>query len=270
MDIKKILTFILILIVIVSCEENDESSLFEDVPVIEAYLQANNIFEMTVERQIPFADEVDYSSDDIDNLDITITCDDGEFTLTPVGDGKYVDSSLIISTGTQYVLSFTFNDQEVSAITQIPSVPDSTEQSVTTINIEQMDDETMFQGGIDMPDPVEIEWYNDDESYYLVVVENIEDDPESIVELDDDDDRPEMQFRNEPTQGSGVSIQARSFSYYGTHRIVLYHLNADYATLYDDEETTSQNLTTPITSIENGVGIFTGANSDTLWLEVYE
>jgi hypothetical protein len=60
------------------------------------------------------------------------------------------------------------------------------------------------------------------------------------------------------------------FQYYGTHRIILYHVLPDYATLYDSNSTSSQNLSNPSTSILNGYGIFTGLNSDTLFVEVTE
>jgi hypothetical protein len=50
--------------------------------------------------------------------------------------------------------------------------------------------------------------------------------------------------------------------------LILYHLNADYAALYNDTGNSSQNLTNPTTNIENGLGIFTGINADTLLLNV--
>lgn len=61
-----------------------------------------------------------------------------------------------------------------------------------------------------------------------------------------------------------------SFSYYGTHQIILFKLNSEYAALYENSGTTSQSLTVPPTSIVNGYGIFTGINSDTLYIEVVE
>jgi hypothetical protein len=44
----------------------------------------------------------------------------------------------------------------------------------------------------------------------------------------------------------------------------------DYASLYSENSTSSQNLTNPSTSIVNGYGIFTGLNADTLYLNVLE
>jgi hypothetical protein len=75
-------------------------------------------------------------------------------------------------------------------------------------------------------------------------------------------------FRNEPTQSNQYEIQFMNFQYLGKHRLILYHLNADYSELYKDNGNSSQNLTNPITNIENGLGIFTGLNADTLLLNV--
>jgi len=38
--------------------------------------------------------------------------------------------------------------------------------------------------------------------------------------------------------------------------------------LYEDQETSSQNFSTPISGINNGFGIFTGMSSDELLLEI--
>jgi hypothetical protein len=40
------------------------------------------------------------------------------------------------------------------------------------------------------------------------------------------------------------------------------------AALYSDNSNSSQNLSNPTTNITNGLGIFTGISSDTLYLQV--
>ena len=84
---------------------------------------------------------------------------------------------------------------------------------------------------------LKISWSNPDSSNYIVVVENIEENPEPILT---GDQPPPSLFLNKPTQGSTYEIPLGSFSYYGTHRILLYHVNPDYALLYEDQETSSQ------------------------------
>ncbi|MEN8230029.1 MAG: hypothetical protein ABFS38_17850, partial [Bacteroidota bacterium] len=105
------------------------------------------------------------------------------------------------------------------------------------------------------------------QSYHIVLVENIETDPVPIRSFGDSE-APAPFFRNEPTQGDSYEINPRSFIYFGTHRLVLFQVNPEYAVLYDERDNSSQNLTDPSTTITNGYGIFTGMSSDTLWIEV--
>jgi hypothetical protein len=97
------------------------------------------------------------------------------------------------------------------------------------------------------------------------VIENIESNPEAINE---GTETPARIFRNQPTQSNSYEIRAMLFNYYGKHHLKLYHINPDYAVLYDTGSNSSQNLFSPATNISNGVGIFTGMAGKTLGLAV--
>jgi hypothetical protein len=120
-----------------------------------------------------------------------------------------------------------------------------------------------------MPDPVTLTWDNEDDSYYIVVIENMESTLDPIRDFGDDTP-PGNIFRKPPTTSSGLQLRPQEFQYFGKHRLILYHVLPDYASLYSEKTTSSQNLTNPSTSIMNGYGIFTGLNSDTLYLKVNE
>lgn len=250
----------------VACEKS-ETSEFTDSPIIEAYLEPGNFLTVKISRQIPFSEHVQYSGDDINNLMLTVTYDGGTHMLTPLGDGVYIDSSIVVTEGANYSISFQFNSKFVSAYTYIPSKPQNMTQSATEITIEKVDTSTFPPVQTSMPEPIEINWTNTDGSYYLILVENIESTLEPIRDFGDNAP-PGNRFRKSPTNLGMEEIQAMEFQYYGTHRIILYHVLPDYATLYDDNSTSSQNLSNPSSSIVNGYGIFTGLNSDTLYVEV--
>jgi len=259
-------TSILVSLLILGCVKDENSSYFEDVPVIEGYLLANDIINLKISRQVPFLEGVEYSNEDINSLNIKVSNNNNIYSLSPIGDGRYVDSTLTIEDGKKYDLNFIFNDKEVSASTIIPDKPLNLSQSVSEMIIRRVNPLNGLGAGFgDLPDPVEISWSNPDSSNYIVVVENIEENPEPILI---GDQPPPVLFLNRPTQGSTHEIPFRSFSYYGTHRIILYHINPDYALLYEDQETSSQNFSTPISGINNGFGIFTGMSSDELLLEI--
>lgn len=245
-------------LLISSCEKQESAPVFEDIPVIEAYLHAGKNFELKVSRQIPFSSESDFSDDNLNQLSIIVNTQNQNYQLLSFGNGVYQSEALIIDSDTEYKVAFSYNNKNVEAITNIPAKPSSFNISTNEITIKTGTFPPV------MPDPIEVSWHNDDKSYYLIVVENIETDPEPINE----NGGGGMTFRNEPTQSNNYQINSRSFAYNGTHRIILFHLNPDYAKLYDDSGNSSQSLTNPNSSIQNGFGIFTGINSDTLYLEV--
>jgi hypothetical protein len=269
----KILTKIIGIVTVVSslysCEKESTAS-FTDFPIIEGYLEVDSQFTVTISRQIPFDDVVEYSADDINNLSISVELNQQSYRLEPLGEGKYINKTLIVAEGDNYDLAFTFNDKNVTAYTNIPSKPINYIQSATTMYIEKVDITTGPPTGQPVqPDPIELNWTNNDNSFYLILVENLETTLDPIRDFGDRTP-PGNRFRKIPTTSNFDQIRSNEFQYFGTHRVILYHVLADYATLYDENSTSSQNISNPSTSIVNGYGIFTGLNSDTLYVNVIE
>jgi hypothetical protein len=268
----KLLFVVLFLIAgLTSCVERNNSE-FTDTPVIESYLKPGDFLNLNITRQIPFSSTVTFSGDDINNLIITVTYNEAEHILTPLGEGRYIDNTLIVTEGERYDLSFTYNLKNVTAYTEVPAKPVNFEQSATSISVMRMDSASVPTGGggmWQMPESLELTWDNDDGSYYIVVIENMEETLDPVRDFGDDD-APDFRFRKAPTTSAGLTMRPQEFQYFGHHRIILYHVLPDYASLYDENTTSSLNLTNPSTSIMNGYGIFTGLNSDTLFLFVDE
>jgi hypothetical protein len=264
-----------VLLTLISCSNNDKLE-FNDVPVVESYLTSNKPVSLQISRKTAYDENVALSADDINALQVKIKYDNQTRIIPPSGNGLYTDSNFIPREGTTYQLEFTFNSKTVTSSTQIPSKPVNYEQSVSSIEIQGITVGGGFGGGPggvrpQMPDPVKLTWTNDDAGYYMVVIENIETAPIAINDFGgSEEDAPRRVFRNEPTQSNQYEIAAMNFQYYGRHRLILFHLNAEYAALYNNNGTTSQNLTNPVTNVDNGLGIFTGINADTLMIDVTE
>lgn len=248
-------------------EENNE---FTDSPIIESYLQTGQYLTVKISRQIPFSLDVNYSSDDINNLALKVLYNNSTHNLEPLGNGKYIDSSIIVSEGSSYNLNFEFNSKNVTAYTYVPLKPLNVALSTTVMVIEKVD----LSSGTPtspptIPDPITLTWSNSDASYYLITVENLE---TTLVAIRDFGDKtpPGNIFKKSPTNSTAEVISSREFQYYGRHRIIIYHVLPDYAALYNANSTSSQNLTNPSTSIVNGYGIFTGLNSDTVFVQINE
>jgi len=255
-----------------SCTDRDNTE-FTDIPIVEGYLRPGDYLRLTVSRQIPFSSNVTYSSDDINALNITITNKGIGYVFTALGNGKYIDSSLVVSAGERYDLLFTFNSKSVSAYTTIPSKPVGFTESDNSISVMRMDSTSTPTGGggmWTMPTPITLTWTNSDESYYIVVAENMESKLDPVRSFGVNDTIPLGRFNKSPTTSSGLEMRAQEFTYFGRHRLILYHVLPDYASLYEKNSASSLNLTNPSTSITNGYGIFTGLNADTLFLTVKE
>jgi hypothetical protein len=270
MKINIIILNLLMVPVLLACGKRDNSE-FTDTPIIESYLRPGDDFNLKVSRQIPFTPDVRYSEDDIDSLLIKVTNNDNTYILTPAGEGKYIDSSLVVREGETYDLSFTFNLRNVMAYTHIPIKPENFDQSDLSMSIDRMNSTSGPPSGGpgEMPEPVSLTWKNDDDSYYIVVIENMEATLDPIRDFGDNGP-PGTIFKKPPTTSSGLQLRPQEFQYFGKHRLILYHVLPDYASLYSENSTSSQNLTNPSTSIMNGYGIFTGLNSDTLYFTVNE
>ncbi len=273
MNLKLISTGILFF-TLIGCDKEEQIA-FTDSPVIEGYEHPGEVFSVKISRQVPFEEEASFSADDLEALTISVYSKlfSQTYVLKSIGEGVYVDSALIVTPGDEYTLTFDYNGKTISAYTYVPLPPQNFTQSVTSIQIEKIEigsGPPSGGGGIGtQADPIEFTWDNLDDSYYLIIVENIESDPEPTVDFGDEDP-PSFSFRKTPTSSNSEFIQTREFQYYGTHRIILYHVLADYAALYDESNNSSLNLTNASGSITNGYGIFTAMNSDTLYVEVHD
>ncbi len=266
---KPRIALVSVLLVLTTACSDDSGSAFTDFPVVEAYLLPGDSVAVKISRQLPFSTDVVYSADDIENLSVSLTIQGSAMLLTPGDSGWYYGYRPGLSEGDSLRLSFTFDERPVTAFTYIPSKPSNLAQTASKMYVPRMDS-TSGPGSMgSMSDPVSITWDNEDASYYMVVVENIEETPDPIRDFGDEEP-PGNRFRKSPTTSATEMIRPFDFEYFGRHRVIVFHVLPDYATLYEQSTNSSLNLRNPSTSITNGYGIFTGLNSDTLFINVIE
>ncbi len=199
-----------------------------------------------------------------------IDTDSGSHQFTNTGNGIYQDSTLIIMPEIGYTLHFKYRGKIVKASTIVPSLPKDFTQSSTELSLTKIESTTTFTpGSFQMNDPIDINWVNTDQSYYMIVVENTDNQPELIRDTTSARFRV-ANFRNEPAIIDQYQIRDMQFQYFGNYTITLFHLNEDYAALYSSNSSSSQNLTNPTSNITNGLGIFTGISTDTLLFKVHK
>lgn len=242
-----------------SCEKIDLQTADPNVAVVESYINPGNEIQVKIKKQIVF-DGDDAGGGFIENLDVRIQNNGVWENLIYKYDSIYILENTEVEAGDVYEIAFEYNEKTITAETTIPNRPEDFESSSSTIYITQMGP------GSEPSEPEQLTWTNPDLDYHMVVVESIDEDAELI--FDTDDEHPPRAFRNAPVQNDEQELSPRSFTYYGRHRVILYRLNPEYAALYEDLGSSSLDLVAPPSNIENGLGIFTGINADTLYVNV--
>lgn len=257
-----------------ACEEESISTIDTETPVVTSYLYAGQSLDsLHVSLSFSYA-RVDTTLITLNDLDITILANDQSYPLFNIGEGYYNNPGLMIEDGKNYELSFDYDGENISSSTFVPEKREAT-LSNTTLELEKITNTGGFPGGgggFTEVDPIEITWTNTENEYYYVLIENMEENPEYVndflAEMEGNFGR-RFSLITEPRITDFHSINPRrEITQFGTHRVIVFRVTPEYAALYETSGTSSQSITEPPSNIENGLGIFTGVSSDTLFFEV--
>ena len=246
-------------------------------PIVEAYLIPNKPIAIKVKKEILYTENVVNKETLIPNLAIKVTGDGQTYLLKPYSglDSLYrSDANVKLKVGVTYSLSFDYNGKTVSASTIIPTKPVGLKSDITSIVRTRQVITSGFGRDVDGNIDVNLTWTNTKGEYHFVVAENIEPKLDLVVTLPTSSTTAfnnfNSRFRSQPVQGIETRLRSQQFQYFGQYNVILLKVNPDYAALYNAEGATSQNISTPPTTITNGLGIFTGVNADTLRFQVKE
>jgi hypothetical protein len=268
----KSIYYILIIIIGLfnACAYDGQDDKIAPKPVVEGYLAPDTPISIKVTREISYSSGTAAKQEPIEGLNITISNNGKIYALKSVGKGVYMaDKSVKVKAGQSYDLAFDYDGKKVAATTTIPTRPQNFKQEFESISRTKLDlgsGGPPSGGGFDVDKEMKYTWTNPDNSYHLIVADTLENKPEAVIVfpkgISEKDILSRLQI--EPSQGTESKLMALQFRYFGKYRIVLYKINPDYALLYKTNNTSSQNISTPPSSITNGLGIFTGVNADTL------
>jgi len=252
-----------------ACEQESNSALVTVTPVVEAYLFAGNPMDSIKITQSNSYASTDTTVTTLDDLQVSISDGTNSYSLTPIGNGFYQNLEVQVEENRNYTLEFTHENEQISAETYVP-VKKEVSISATEISMEKIVQGSFPNFG-DIPDPVELTWNNSEGDYYYVLVENLEKNPEPTNEFFASDEFQNRGFRfiSEPQIMDFYSINPRrEIQQFGRHRIIVFRVNPEYALLYESSGNTSTTITQPPSNVVNGLGIFTGVSSDTVFLQV--
>jgi hypothetical protein len=238
----------------------------DNIAVVESYLYAgDSLIRVNISKPLPFSSDTNEVKEYIPGLTLQIN----GTTLTESEPGHYLLSlgKNGVQPGTAFTLKFRYADDTVSSSTDIPEIPINFAMSASVLYTNRITSSSGFVPG-PMED-IDLTWYNEDESYFYVSIEYLEDSLDYINYNMADLDLSRIQGIN-PINSAGTRLGIRNLNFFGKYRVVLFKVNQEFVDLYQHLTSNSNNLTNPVTAIKNGYGIFTGMSSDTLSLEVKE
>jgi hypothetical protein len=258
-----------------ACEKDANTIPGGAKPVIEGYLVPNQPITIKVKKEIAYNEDLSNKETFLKDLSIKVSGDGQTYLLKPFQDTLYKsDANVKLKVGVTYSLSFDYNGKTISASTTIPTKPTGLKSDLTSIVRTRQVITTGFGRSVDENVDVTLSWTNPNNEYHFVIADNIEPALDLIVTLPTTSTSSfrdfNRRFRSQPVQGTDTRLRSQQFQYFGKYNIVLLKVNPDYVALYNNTGTTSQNISTPPTTITNGLGIFTGINADTLKFQVKE
>ncbi|MET1056124.1 MAG: DUF4249 family protein [Pedobacter sp.] len=251
-------SIVVLLFLAAACKKDSSSADYSTLPVVEGYLMPNKMVEVKVSLQKALVDTNAYG---VAVSGLTLTISDGSSTKTLTEDkaGHYVLNDLTyIKTNGSYTLAFSYNNLPVSATTVIPGKPSGIVTSADTVVIPKMtfgSTETAFV-------PVYIGWNNPTSANHIVVFRYMETFKSLISSRFNSDTISSVEVN--AVKAANFELTARTFKYYGNYKVIVTRVNQEYLDMLNNTSTSSQNLTNAPTNVTNGLGIFTGMQSDTL------
>jgi len=240
----------------------------ESTAIVESYICAGDtIITIKLTKLLPFSDDTSEATEYISGQHLQIN----GYDLTETGTGIYTLSlgENRIQPGETYSLKFGYFNDTVSSATTIPEKPEDFALSENYVYADRISSSGFVPGGSGPMDDIDLKWTNDDGSYYYVLIEYLESTPDYINYNMADADVSTVQSIA-PMSSSGTRIGMRNLYFFGSYRVVLFKVNKDFVDLYQQTSANSNNITNPVTTINNGFGVFTGMASDTAFLDVLE
>ena len=264
-------------LICLSCEEENLNNIAENQFVVEAFLYANEpINDIRIKTTFPLADEEDTSSP-INDAEVTLIKGGQRYTLEPAGDQGfyyYPGSDVKVETGDLFQLEVEHNGITARAETIVPTPTTGLRISEDTIKVPRLPlsagrdsivaaIRTFLEGS-----SVTANWDNPDQELYFMVVETVKDTIDPIFPGPVLDALERFRFVSEPTDEASLQFLAGTLVSFGTYAVKVYHINQEYAQLYENRQQDSRDLNEPPSNVENALGVFSAFNSQEVFFEV--
>ena len=260
-----------------SCGDENLNDIAFNQFVVEAFLFAGEpVDDIKIKTVFPLTDEED-TSEPINDADVVLSRQGEWFPLVSSGsDGlyHYPGDDLEVRTGDIFRLEITHNGITATAETQVPTPTQGLSLSqdsiiVPTLPLSQGRDAVVEAiGNFLRESAVTASWDNPDGEQFYMVVENVTEATDPIFPQQVIDALEDLRFVSEPTDADNLTFLGGSLTTFGTYSVSVFHVNEEYAALFDNTTQDSRDLNEPPSNVVNALGIFSAFNSQTAFFEV--
>ncbi|MEM8890349.1 MAG: DUF4249 family protein, partial [Bacteroidota bacterium] len=186
----------------------------------------------------------------------------------------YPDTDLSVETGDVFQLEVEHNGILATAQTRVPTPTTGLELSLDTLFVPTLpfsagrDSIVAFIGNFLRNSSIEASWDNPNEDLYFMVVESESDTLDPIFPGQVVETLARFRFVSEPTREASLTFLGGTLESFGQYAIRIYHINQEYADLYENREQDSRDLNEPPSNIKNALGVFSAFNSQTDFFEL--
>ena len=266
-NIIRLVIMLLLMVISFGCEDTITTTVDKDIVVVQGFVYADQPVKDISLSEVLTLGSLDTIAPPISDAEVFIANGDDKYLLiadeTKVGFYYYPGSDLVIASGDELSLEINVGDQQILAETEAPPKPQNMVLESDTLLIPDITTGIRYIPDLDVYSTSLI-WDNFDESYYYVVIENIEENPTPI---DIQFGKFATRFVSAPSISDEYKVSFGTITHLGKHLLVLYRVNQEYVDLYESRDQDSRNLNEPLTNIENGLGVFSAFASDSLYFD---
>lgn len=261
----------------ISCDDENLNNIADNQFVVEAFLYAGEpINDIRIKTTYPLTEEED-TSVPINDAEVTLIKEGQRFALVASGeDGfyHYPNSDVTVETDDVFELEVKYSGIMATAETTVPTPTTGLQLSQDSLFVPTLP----FSAGVDSiratignflsNSSIEATWDNPNEDLYFLVVESVSDTLDPIFPTQVVEALARFRFVSEPTDAASFTFLAGTLESFGTYTTKVYHINREYADLYENREQDSRDLNEPPSNVVNALGVFSAFNSQEAFFEV--
>ncbi len=274
---KYIVLLPLISLLFLSCGEENLNNIAVNQFVIEAFIYAGEpIDDIRIKSTFPLSQEEDTSAP-INDATVTLIKNGQRYGLVASGNEglyHYPGNDVIVATNDVFQLEVEHNGITATAETRVPTPTVGLSLSQDSLKVPQLPfnegREAIVEaiGNFLRTSRIEATWDNPNEDLYFMVVESVSDTIDPIFPTQVIDALARFRFVSEPTEDASITFFGGTLVSFGTYSVRVYHINQEYAALYENREQDSRDLNEPPSNVQNALGVFSAFNSQEAFFEV--